>query len=293
MSSYTDPRIRIIHNEKNIGLVNTLNKGLELANGEYIVRMDCDDMSSRNRLSVQVKFMDTHKNIGVSGSYYYLLLDGKKATADFPLSEKEMKCYMIFNCPIAHPTAIVRNSILRNENLRYRSEYAHSEDFDLWSRISEKYELANVSDILLNYRVHANQITGNVHLADQRYISVNGIRGRHLNRMGVFPLAEEVVIHNLVSDGKKADNKEELDRAEEWLKKLVSENDQHKKLDKHSFEKIILERWLRMCFNFYGGIKGLRYFYRSGLNGMIKLPLKSKLELINTLYNSWKRLKIK
>ncbi|MBA3971942.1 MAG: hypothetical protein H0X46_07320, partial [Bacteroidetes bacterium] len=231
--------------------------------------------------------------IGVSGSYYYLLLNGKKAVADFPLNEKEMKCYMIFNCPIAHPTAIVRNSVIRDENLQYRNEYAHSEDFDLWSRISEKHELANVPDILLNYRVHSNQITGNIHLADQRYKSVNTLRGRHLEKMGVTPAADEVKIHDLVSDGRKAESQTELHLAEQWLKKLVSENDKHQKLDKHSFEKIILERWLRMCFNYYGGAKGLSFFYSSSLNKMISLPLSSKLELIKTLYNSWKRLKIK
>lgn len=291
--SYTDPRIRLVQNEKNIGLVNTLNKGIELALGEYIVRMDCDDLSMKNRLSAQVSFMDNNKTIGVSGSYYYLLLDGKKALTDFPLKEEEMKCFMIFNCPIAHPTAIIRNSLLKEENLRYRPEYAHSEDFDLWSRISEKYELANISEVLLNYRVHANQITGNIHLAEQRYKSVNSIRGRHLQKMGVMPSAEEIVIHNMVSDGTKAESKEQMDLAEQWLTKLVIENDKNKKLDKHSFEKIIIERWLRVCFNYFGGIKGLKYFYNSSLNKLVKLPVKTKLELIRTLYNSWKRLKIK
>ena len=151
----------MLSNEKNIGLVNSLNIGFESAQGEYIARMDCDDISLPNRLSVQVKFMDQHHTIGASGSFYNLFLNGKKAVADFPLNINEMKCFMVFNSPIAHPTVIIRKSIIQKEKLFYRSEYIHAEDYDLWSQISAVSDLANVSDVLLNYRVHENQITSN------------------------------------------------------------------------------------------------------------------------------------
>ncbi len=293
MASYSDPRIHIVNNEKNIGLVNSLNKAMELAFGEYIVRMDCDDISLKNRLSVQVKFMDANQNFGASGSYYYLLRNGTKAIVDFPLKENEIKCFMIFNCPIAHPSAIIRNSLIKKYNLKYSSDYLHSEDYDLWSRMSEISGLSNLSDVLLKYRVHANQITGSTHLASTRYKSVNAIRSRHLKKMGVEPSEKEMLVHNLVSDGETPTSVEQFNEVEQWLKKLVLTNDKKLVLDTNYFQKIILERWIRVCFNYFQGVKGFRYFYRSELYSLTALTFRSKLELTRTVYYSWKRLKMK
>lgn len=293
ISSYSDARIRLLNNEKNIGLVNTLNIGLESAKGEYIVRMDCDDISAKNRLSVQVAFMDNNMNVGASGSYYYRLINGKKAVMDFPLNQDELKCFMLFICPIAHPSAIIRNSIIQKEELRYRAEYIHAEDYDLWSRLSEKHDIANVSSVLLNYRVHANQITGNDLFAKQRTESVSTIRKRELEKIGIIPSVDELIIHNLISDASKPKQIEEVGLSEEWLRKLIFQNNEVKLLNKNYLEKIILERWLRVCVNYFGNLKGLKYFYNSSLYDLVKLPLKTKIEFVNNLYNSWKRLKIK
>ncbi len=68
IKSYTDKRIRLVHNDKNLKLVSTLNKGLELARGIYIARMDCDDISLPMRLSKQVEFLDEHLDVKVLGT---------------------------------------------------------------------------------------------------------------------------------------------------------------------------------------------------------------------------------
>jgi len=291
--SYSDSRINIVNNDKNIGLINTLNKALGIALGEYIVRMDCDDISVDNRISTQVKFMDSHPNVGASGSYYNLMLNGKKALADFPLNTSEIKSFMIFNCPIAHPSAIIRNSLIKKENIVYRAEYIHSEDYDFWSEISECADLANIPAVLLNYRVHSNQITGNPALLVNKNQSLDAIRSRHLKLLNIVPTTDELIIHNLISDGRKAESDDQFLRSEAWLKKIMLENQKNEVLDKRYFEKIILERWLRLCFNYYGGRKGLQKFLNSDLNRSIKLPLKQRLEFFKNLYNSWKRKTIK
>lgn len=293
IDSYLDKRIKVLNNEKNIGLVNTLNKGFNEAQGEYIVRMDCDDVSLKNRLSVQVAFMDKNKTVGASGSYYYLLLNEKKALADFPLNQEEMKCFMIFNSPIAHPTAIIRASVIKENKLSYRSECIHAEDYDFWSQMSQYSELANVSDVLLNYRVHPNQITGNAAFLESKNKTLNAIRLRHLKQMDIIPTEMEMNIHHLISNGEKAENEQIIVQSELWLKKLQVENQKNNKFDEAYLGKIILERWLRMCFNFYGGRKGFQCFINSELYGLIKLPLRQKLEFFKNLYNSYKRKSIK
>lgn len=293
ISSYSDPRIRLISNEKNIGLVNSLNKGFEASRAEYIVRMDCDDMSLKHRLSTQVKFMDSHSTIGASGSYYNLLLNGKKAVADFPLNHHEIMCFMLFNSPIAHPTAIIRKSIIIREKLSYRPEYIHAEDYDLWSQIIETSELANVSDVLLNYRVHEKQITSNEKFVIQKNESLTGIRTRHLKKIGIVPTLYEMKLHHLISDARKVEDDQQLIDAEVWLKKILVHSKNSNQFDVNSIGKIVLERWLRVCFNFHGGKKGFQYFLSSELYSLIELSFIKKIEFFKNLYLSYKRKVIK
>ena len=289
IASYSDERICIVENEKNIGLVNTLNKGLVLANGEYIARMDCDDISVKTRLSKQVKLMDKNKDIGASGSFYRLLRNNKNAIVDFPITNEEIKCFMVFNCPIAHPSAIIRSSLIKQHNLLYSSDYTHAEDYYFWSQIAEYSQLKNTSEVLLNYRVHENQITGNVKFLGVKMNTLNAIRSKHLKMLGVSPTSEELDIHTMISDGNTLTSLEQLVAAEIWLLKILNLNEKNKILDVSYFGKIILERWLRLCYNFYGGKKGGAYFYNSELYKNVKLPILRKLELFKQIYYSYKR----
>lgn len=289
IASYTDPRIRVINNEKNIGLVNTLNKALELCKGEYIVRMDCDDISLKDRLKVQVAFMDKNKNIGASGSSYYLFRNNKKNILHLPLTEKEIECYFAFNCPIAHPSAIIRRSVIQDNNIHYSSEYMHAEDYSFWTQIAIYSSLANIAEPLLIYRVHDNQITGNTNFTTRKNKSLEALRNQHVKKLNITPSSEETATHAIVSNGIAPKNTEQLQSAEKWLKKLIVANEITMAFDKNYFNKIILERWLRSCINYSGSKKGLTLFIQSEIYKIIKLPLQMKIDLLGDIYNSWKR----
>lgn len=289
IASYTDPRIRIINNEKNIGLVSTLNKAMKLSKGEYIARMDCDDISTPNRLSVQVKFMNKNKNVGACGSSYYLFRNNKKNILHFPLSEKEIECYFVFNCPIAHPTAIIRRSVIQNNNIHYSSDHIHAEDYSFWTQIARHSSLANIPEPLLIYRVHDNQITGNTNFTIAKNKSLLSLRNEHLKKLHIAPTSEETAIHAIISNGIAPENKEQLENAEKWLKKLILANEKIKAFDANYFKKIILERWLRLCINYSGSKKGLTLFIKSEIYKIVKLPFQMKIDLLGDLYHSWKR----
>ena len=77
IESYADKRISLAHNGQNLGLITTLNRGFDLACGEYIARMDCDDISLPDRLEKQVVFMDNHPEIGICGSWVSAISDEK------------------------------------------------------------------------------------------------------------------------------------------------------------------------------------------------------------------------
>ena len=161
--SYEDSRIHYIVNEKNSGICVTLNKGLDVAQGKYIARMDCDDISVPERLQKQVEYMEQHPNIGIIGSD--IIVFGEGIQERLFTFEHDMNCckagLLFFTC-FAHPVVMIRKSILDEYNLRYDDEYRGLEDFELWYRISQYADLVNLPTPLLHYRKHKSQETQNV-----------------------------------------------------------------------------------------------------------------------------------
>ena len=99
IESYIDKRVRLVHNEENIGLIKTLNKGIELARGKYIVRMDADDIAELNRIEIQVNYMEKNNDVAVAGSNGIMFLSKKplvKKPTDFPTKYSEIKCKLLF-----------------------------------------------------------------------------------------------------------------------------------------------------------------------------------------------------
>lgn len=288
-----DPRIRFVENDQNIGLIATLNKGLTIATGKYIVRMDGDDVSRPERLSTQVAYMEAHPTVGGAGSFYDLMVDGKLAMMDLPVSGEELKSFLVFNCPIAHPTAILRRSLLQEKNIHYRNGFVHAEDYDLWVQISSCSDIVNIPQVLLNYRVHGSQITGNPLFLADKSVSLEKIRRQQLKLLGVDPTREQMQIHMQLCDGAKHANREFAEKAEKWLIYLGETNMKQQVFLPAMFNKHLHERWLRLCVNSFGGRKGFSYFVGSNLRRKMKLPIKQQLELFRSVVRSFKRKKIK
>jgi glycosyltransferase involved in cell wall biosynthesis len=291
VESYADPRIRLLNNEKNTGLVNTLNRGIDDAKGEYLARMDCDDICLPGRLSTQLRFLEKNKSVAACGSAYYLLRKGKRTIAEFPLSNEEINAYLIFNSPMAHPAVMMRMGLLRKHQLNYSAEFIHCEDYDLWSKLADIAPLGNCPEALLEYRVHEGQITGNEKFLADKTRSLNAIRARHLRKLGIIPTNEELILHAIVSNGETVTSAEQFRQAEQWLEKLINACFNQEIVNRMYFGKIVLERWLRLCYNHFGWKKGFRYFYRSGIYRRIRLPVSYKLALFRQIFYAYKRKK--
>lgn len=158
--SYTDSRIVYLENEKNSGIVVTLNKGIDIATGEYIARMDSDDISLPTRFERQIAFMDTHTEIGVLGTAIKTFGESvQEQTRIFSTKPNKLKADLLFSTNIAHPSVMMRKSVLDKHNIRYDLEYAGAEDFLMWWNLSQKTQIATLPEVLLNYRIHKSQIT--------------------------------------------------------------------------------------------------------------------------------------
>ena len=289
ITSYKDKRIIVINNEKNIQIIETLNKGIALAKGAYIIRMDCDDVCRKNRFALQVAFMNKHTDIGASGCYFNLLLNNKRVKMDSPLTTDEINCFLIFNSPIAHPTAIIRTDALNKNQLQYSKEYLHAEDYFLWSQINKNAKLANIPHYLLDYRVHSHQITKLADSGDEKHTSLLKVRAIQLIDFGIGFTEKELLIHHKISDGSGVNSKEEIDIAEVWLLRLLKHNLQVKRLNNDYLKKIIIERWIRLCIATTGLYNGFLRAIKSDIYVNNKLPLNIKYQLLFGFYKSIQR----
>ena len=137
-------------------LVAALNLGLARARGEFIARMDADDVSLSNRFARQVEYLRAHRDIAVVGSTITLI--GASGAVireiDYPLTPAKIDRFLIeVGCALAHPTAMARRDAILSVG-GYRGQFEHAEDYDLWLRMAERYSLANLPDRLLRYRHH-------------------------------------------------------------------------------------------------------------------------------------------
>jgi hypothetical protein len=160
LKGYHDPRIKIIDNQKKIGLTRSLNKGLRLARGEYIARQDADDISLPERLTKQVSFLDDHQDIDVLGCAVQIINNSGKPSiiCKFPTEHGYIKWCLYFYNPIPHPTVMMRRRTLEPVG-GYSAHRKYAQDYDLWSRMSEMIRFANLSEILFYLRKHEDNIS--------------------------------------------------------------------------------------------------------------------------------------
>ena len=163
IQSYTDKRIVYLKNEVNSRICVTLNRGLDIAKGKYIARMDCDDISVPERLQKQVEYMEQNPSIGISGSDIIVFGEGiEDRLFTFEHDKDICRAGLLFATCFAHPAVMIRKSLLDEYNFRYDDSYRGLEDFELWYRISKHTELVNIPEALLHYRKHKSQETQNV-----------------------------------------------------------------------------------------------------------------------------------
>lgn len=162
--SFNDPRIVYIANEQNSGLIYTLNKGIELARGRYIARMDADDICLPGRFAQQVALLEADPSLGMVATPVVFINETGIETGIWELDRNTtttaaIKKTMPYENCIAHPSVMMRAGIAKQ--LRYSSYQKNIEDYDLWLRmLSRGHLIGKTKEPGLLYRVHSNSITG-------------------------------------------------------------------------------------------------------------------------------------
>lgn len=158
-----DPRINTIRNKKNSGIQKSLNSGIANAEGEYIARIDHDDIwCDKDKLKKQIDFLEQNTSHALIGTAAILIneSDHEIGRAEYQKNDKDIRKKLLISNQFAHPSILIRKKAL--EKVGFYSEekgYRHVEDYELWLRLGKKYKIANLSDYSLKYRVNPEGVS--------------------------------------------------------------------------------------------------------------------------------------
>ena len=160
IKSYRDDRIKSIR-QTNHGLAYTLNKGLGLAKGDFIARMDQDDISLPSRLEKQMQYMAYNTKLGVLGTFFtYMDEQGSslQTTITSPTKPLDVQRSLYTVNPLGHGTVMIRKAAWQEAG-GYNDDYEPAGDYELWCRIAEKWELGVLPESLYWYRINPKGIS--------------------------------------------------------------------------------------------------------------------------------------
>lgn len=279
IKSYDDRRIVLLENGENIGLIRSLNRGIREARGEYLARMDCDDLAMPERLARQLCFMDENPEVGVCGSWLETIGKGAGAVWTPPLAHDEIVATFPFESVIYHPTVFIRKRFFDDHNLCYDERYPHAEDYELWCRSAKLFQFANLGEVLLYYRMHDKSV-GERHKATQ-LSTASRVRIGLLEELGVIATKDEEQIHEDLSLWRVRPDRNFVECAHLWLLKLKEANMRSHVYAESLFTRILALRWHYVCSQITGmGLFAYRQSHRPPFNDILQLKVSERLVLL-------------
>lgn len=233
--SFTDPRVNLLVKPENTGISSCLNIGLELARGEYIARMDGDDISYLNRLVIQVDYLQQNPNIVLCGAWFECI--PTKEVIKHPTHHEDIKIALLNYCALGHSTVMFRKQIFITHKLQYNSEFEPAEDYNLWTKVISFGEIANIPEVLLQYRIHNSQVSQKRSLLQKHKANLC------IQTMLYKPLEEitkeDIAISDLALQTKILPTTNTLYQVINWFEQLIAANKKNTFYKKSEFNVFI------------------------------------------------------
>ncbi len=249
IKSYNDPRITVIKNETNLGITKSLNRALAVSKGEFIARMDADDICLSERFKKQVDYLKQHPDTIVCGTWVELFGDGasvyheKKSCKVLPERE-ELQINLLFgnHMNIIHPTAMFNHRLLKENNITYNENYIFAQDYRMWVDCSQKGKLANIPEILFKYRIHDKAVS-----SDKKSVQTEcakNIMAEQLGWLGLnLPENWEKIHYGLLTGRKPFDLE-----YKKWIKSLLRHNKKKKYFNQNKFKRLLWDKWTEIVY---------------------------------------------
>lgn len=273
---YKDGRIVLIKNEKNLGITKSLNRGLAVAKGEYVARMDADDIAFPERFEKQIAFLEAHPEYIVCGAGVELIGEWEKKHSNKYIcrtipDREQFRIDLLFgNYPnIVHPTTMFNHTLLKKHGITYNEEYPLAQDYRMWVSCSEVAECTNLPETLLYYRVHG-QAVSNDKKELQKSIALQIMR-EQLAKLDLELSDEYSEIHrDFLSTRKPYDLK-----IRAWIKTIIKHNIIHKVYNQKKLEKTLWNKWAETVYFELFKAKGF-----GKIKALFTLPVRYYPELL-------------
>lgn len=268
VNSFQDPRVRLITSDRRLRICNALNLGIENAKGQFLARMDADDICFPHRLERQVRFLRRYPEIGFCGSWVRRFGETQQAqTYRRPVGAMRVQAFAFFDNPMVHSSVMLRREVLKCLDVAYRDDFAKAEDYDLWTRLFEFSWGDNLPEILMDYRVHPQSVT--IQKSEAMDYTACRVLARELKRLGLEPTDGEVMQHRLWATGRHNldDVLRDIDSAEQWLIRLLEANRRSCACNPAAFLWAAREIWFALCYRVQAARKPiLRKFFLSPIS---------------------------
>ncbi|WP_190287813.1 glycosyltransferase family 2 protein [Massilia sp. NR 4-1] len=245
LAQQRDPRVRVIHNAGNRGLIYTRNLGIDLARAPYIAFLDSDDLAYPTRLQRQHAYLEQHPDVAAVGCWSQPIdAAGQPRPYQWrlPGDSEFVKATLLFRAYISTPAFFVRSDVMRA--LRFSPEHDLAEDYDMYTRGVQQYRFVNLPEVLIAIRIHGNNIT---RLQRGRLAQhITAINRDQLRRLGIEASEDELRLHRYIEWLDEAPA-QVLPRCRAWLERIAQANARHGVYQAAALRHAIAERWYAVC----------------------------------------------
>jgi glycosyltransferase involved in cell wall biosynthesis len=244
--AFTDPRIKVLHNGANRGLVHSRNRGIDTATGTYIAFLDADDVARPQRLQRQLLALERDATLAAVGSSAQPI-DAKGLPRSYvwrmPGSPAYCEAMLLFRQWFNTSAFFVRGPVIRS--LRFSDHVQLAEDLDLYVRMTCNSKVQNLDEVLIDCRVHAQSTTHT--RREELRAALASINRAALREVGIDPTEEELVLHRSIEWNDEPADATWLRAVEDWLLRLRAANLKSRRFDGSAFKQVLSENWLFAC----------------------------------------------
>ena len=259
IAQFQDPRIQIVHNQTNLGLAASVNKAIRQAKGKYIARMDGDDISQPTRIERQVQFLEQHPDVSIVGTAMQSF-GHSNYLHNFPEAHDACKARLLFNVCFGHPTVLIRKSIFDNNKNYYKEELQqYSEEYELWCRLVDQFQFANLKEALVMYRTFPplSKQEAEVRRRENSFIIRSNFIRTQLGEQSECDYHNHDLVCNL-----NQGNVREVEEWMGWLRNIANLNLEYKAFDVIALRKELSKRCFELRYrNKQLGIQNMWNWY--------------------------------
>jgi len=240
------PWLHVIR-QANKGMANGLNHGLSQCRGEFVARMDADDIAHPKRLEKQISAFSANPQIGMLGASIRTIGAGARQKWQYPTGYGEIRARIFFSSPFAHPVVMFRREAIAFRQPLYRENIIVAQDYELWSDLVWRTECMNLPDVLLDYRRHGEQLSSSKNATMER--ETNLVWTILLQKLGLDAIADELTAHGILAGRKQAASADELRAAAVWADRLEQANTARLLIPEDQWTRELQRGWYLACRN--------------------------------------------